>query len=1539
MSDIFNHPKLASLAAAAVRTTGVPPSTIPPFGLMSGRASEEDLIKLAAAQCGVPSSSIEDVYPTTPLQEGLMALAAKRPSRYIATFEYELAEGLDRDKFVAAWNITVALNAILRTRIVQSDSLGFLQVVLRDPVSWHTVDDEQAYEEHIKKMEMGLGSHLVHFGLTELGKKDRKHLKFLFTLHHALYDGGSLPQLWSQAQSTYNEQFLSPQPFNRFIEYIINAEGAGAFWKSEFEGLDAVIFPALRSAQYIPDTSSSFTHTISGIEHLSANYTLSAAIQLAWAIVVSCYTDSEDILYGVTVNGRNAPLEGIEAITGPTFATFPMRVRVCQNHTVQEALASVHDKTVARMPFEHFGMRNIRQLSPDAATACDFQCHMAIQAPTSIADNSLFTDVRTKHADYGAFANYAFVLVCHLPSDGETDVIVSVTYDKNVVEPREAMRMIQQFEHTLRQIVLGSQSKQLCHLDLLTPEDRQQLVAWNSTVPPSEDSCLHELVLRHAIRRPDAPAISAWDGEMTFKDLDSASAVLAQQLQSLGIRPKSLVPLLFDRSKWVVVAMTALHRIGAACVNLDPGHPKARIQDIVNRTEAEFTLVSPSYRVSMLIETTTLVTVPIEGQQPNAEALSAAKVSPSDIAFVVYTSGSTGHPKGILVEHGNVTTGICGFTPKSYLDQNTRGLHFSSYAFDGSIYEIFGVLVNGGCICIPSEADRMNDLGPFIKKHSVNWALLTPSYLTLFEPDNIPSIRTIMLGGEAVTQENVIRWGAKVNLLNAYGPAEATVCAVGPLSNSNWKQGTIGHVTGGVGWVTLPSDRSRLAPIGCPGELVIEGPVVTRGYLGDAEKTAGAYLTDPAWLRPFRKDNPESRVYFSGDIVAYNSDGTIRYLRRADNQVKVRGQRVELDAVEHHVRNAFPNATNVLAEVVTPVGSSPTLVAFVATMTQSRRGATDKLFHAPSEEFLAQARDATSKINSAVPRYMVPAAFFPMLEIPRTNSGKANRKLLREEVAKLSHNEIQAFSGSQATKRRPRTRQEKSLLSLWAQIFKISEDDVGLDDNFLHMGDSIAAIRLSTLARRQGLHLPTSQIIKYPILSEQARVVAPLESPTLVEASRPGILLGINNIGTFFDKHLSADLHPYKACDIEDILPATELQASLLRGKNVTYSRLHMGTNVDPIRLEEACDALIRKHAVLRTVFVTYRDEILQVVLRDPKFHVKLVQCDEDLWEFSEKLCSQDASTPVPLGSLHFQPILISRANSDHMVVIRMTHAQYDGGSFPIISSDLTSAYNRCHLQSDGPSFAQFLRYRITQNSSEVRKYWRDYLDGSRMTSIEMFGLTPRNDILIEFVVKPFRKIPLPTIPEGITMASLVKAAWSIVLARAAKTKDIVFGHGINGRDAPLTDVDRISGPCITISPFRVSIQEGWLIIDLLNHVQNQYLRSIPYSNIDFKSILSEATSWAPDTGFGSVLTHQDRNIDLDGSINDAATSQWKTLDFSIPSEFHVVTYPVTDELWVRFSVSSHRMHPHDADYFIDQFCNLIAQLSKDVSQTLPLEG
>ncbi|KAI0449217.1 hypothetical protein F5B21DRAFT_520570 [Xylaria acuta] len=1527
--------QLTTSTTSSIPTSASVQSTIAPFALMSDKVSKEALTELAAAQCGMPASHIEDVYPTTPLQEGLIALTTKRPGQCIATFQYELAEGVETGRFVAAWNATVAANAILRTRIIQSDSLGFLQVVVRDLVSWRTFDDEQAYETYIEGISMGLATQLVDFALIPPRDHIQKGFKFHLTLHHALYDGGSLPRLLSQVQSAYNGETVCPPPFNRFIQYVLTAEGGDVFWKSEFEELTAPVFPALPSPRYSPDPSTTFLHTISAIQHQCSDYTTSTVIRLAWAMVVSCYTDSEDVIHGVTVNGDSSPVECIEDITGPTFATFPVRTRVNQNDTVQDALASIQEKTVEMMPFQQFGMQNMRQLSAEAARACDFQCHLAIQPPAGVAVNQLLVDAGTKQV-YGDASNCAFLIICHLPAKGETDMLVAVSYDKDVVDPLQAARIVRQFEHILRQIELSQQSPEsdsirLGDLDLLSPEDREQLATWNSALPPSYNSCLHELVLQHATERPDAPAICAWDGEMTFKDLDIVSAILSQQLQSLGIQAGSLVPLLFDRSKWVVVTMIALHRIGAACVNIDPTQPRGKIQDIIDRTRAKFVLGSRNHTESMAFENTTLVTVPIQGQQPRAEDLAAPRVSPNDIAFVVFTSGSTGNPKEILVEHTNVASSIRGYSAETCLDQNTRGLHFASYASEASVFETYGVLVHGGCVCIPNELDRINGVAPFVNKHAVNWAFFTPSYLALLKPDSIPTIRTIFLGGEAISLENVRTWASKVNLVAGFGPAEATICAAGRLSES-WKLGTLGHTIGSVGWITMPSDRSRLAPIGTPGELAIEGAVVTRGYLGDPEKTAAAYVTSPVWLRPFRQRHAESRVVFTGDLAQYNADGTILFLGRSDTQVKLRGQRIELGQVEYNVRHAFDNVTDVVAEVVRPNGGAPKLIAFVANGIESLTRTTDKLFNVPTEEFLDQSEAATRKLANILPAHMVPAFFVQLSEIPRNSSDKADRRLLREQATKLSQEEIQAFSHSRDTKRAPKTEQEEVLRSLWAETFKIPQSAIGADDNFLNLGDSIAAIRLSGVARQHGVHLPVSQIFKYPILSEQARAMTAAVPAGQTEEYRPGSLLRITNLATFFDKNLSGEAPLYKAHDVEDILPTTSIQSSMIKENNITYSRLQISTQVDWLRLEEACRAVVRKHASLRTVFVPYRDDILQVVLRKVSFDMKRVECDEDLWEYSTKWCTEDGATPVPFGSLHFQPILISRSKSDHILVVRMTHALYDGGSFPLISKDLTSAYDGTQLEPDGPSFAHFLQYRQSQNSGEMHKFWREYLDGSEMSK---FNMLPPNYTEAEFEFGPIRKAPLPTFPDGITMASLVKAAWSVVLAKATKRKDVVFGHLISGRDIPLTKPDAISGPCITISPFRVSMQEGWSVRDLLNHVQNQYTRSMPYTNVDFRDILKHATPWSPDTEFSSIVTHEDANIDLSGSV-EAATSEWETMGFGLP-HFNIITYPRRGHLWVKFGASNHKMHPSDVELLMDQFCELLVQFSEDVSQPLRL--
>ncbi|KAI1815243.1 hypothetical protein GGS20DRAFT_597269 [Poronia punctata] len=1575
-ADVFKQPKLSDLAAIATRSGPSSRSmTIAPFELIGEKMGKDDLLRLAASQCGVSVDQIEDIYPCAPLQEGLVALVAKRPGQYIANAEYRLASLVDIERFKSAWGAVAEANTILRTRVIQSDDAGSFQVVLRDPIGWHVYADEEAYEADAGAVTMGLGDELLHFALVPNTTGEEGSYAFHMKIHHALYDGTSLPLLWSQVDAAYRGSGLPSRPFNTFIDYLVRSRGSDEFWKSQFEGLAAPVFPALPSSRYVPDPSASLEYRVKDINLVSTEYTASTMMQLAWATVMSCYTDSDDVVYGLTLNGRSAPVADIAEVTGPTFTTFPFRTRVSQQDTIRDSLAAVQQKYVELMPHQHYGIQNIRQLGKEADAACNFQCQLGIQAPGGgFTATELLADVRSKNKDYGAFASYAFVLVCHLPAKGEGEMLVTVSHDANLIDPAQAGRMVRQFEHVLRQLQESqtSQSMRMGEVDLVSPDDRNQLASWNKLVPSSYDACLHDLVLRHAVERPDAPAISAWDGEMTYGQLGAASRILAQQLAARGIGPGALVPLVFDRSKWVVVAMTAVHMLGAACVNIDPTHPKDRIQHMIGRTQARHVLTSPNHESKMMdFDNLTAIVVPVtieeEEARPRAEDFNAPPVNPQAAAFIVFTSGSTGKPKGIVMEHANLATSIRGYSEASCLtlDTTTRALHFASYAFDASIYEIFGALTNGACLCIPSESDRLNGIVPFIERHRVNFAIFTPSFLGLLTPESVPTVDTIMLGGEAITQENVRVWGSKVNLVTGYGPAEATICAVGPLPETGWKHGTLGHVTGGVGWVTMPSDRTRLAPIGVPGELVLEGPIVTRGYLGDPEKTAAAYMADPVWLRPFRPDGPESRVYFSGDLVMYNPDGTIRYLGRRDTQVKLRGQRIELGEVEHHVLRSFSsnNVHEVVAEVVSPRGGPPALYAFVALVQDGNSkssGPDDSLFLTPTTEFLAQVEAATRLLRGAVPRYMVPSVILPLSEIPHNSSDKVDRRKLRDAVASLTPEDIKAFSGSNGPKRQPVTDNEKLMQSLWAQALKVDPHTIGADDDFFHLGgDSIIGMRLAGEVRRHGLQLQVATIFQHPTLSEMAEAAVPIDTGALADEYRPGSLLGIDDIHAFFDSELASQISQFKAEDVEDILPTTEAQTAFIHEDNVNYGRLHLGNKqVDPQHVEEACNALARRHAILRTVFVPLRGAVIQVVLRDVSIRLTTISCDEqeNIQDFAEKLCLQYAASPVPHGTLHFQPYLITRSNSDNILVVRITHAQYDAVSFPLLSSDLQSALQgTLPTNSTAASFTDYLRYRLRGQaaSGQVQEFWQEYLRNAEITNLpssEALGRGTSPPPLKKEKksrIMPFREIPAPALPDGITLGTVAKAAWAIVLARASGRRDVVFGQVINGRDAPLRNVDVISGPCITISPFRVSMtaapqKEDSTSLDLLRHVQKQYMRSMPYVNMDFRTIVANATTWDPDTAeLSSVVTVQDRNTSKVVS-NTSAQAQWSFVDLSIPDALHVVVLPFSNadgvpHIHVKFVVSSHTLHHDTVNAALDEFCRALGELTADPTGKLVL--
>jgi amino acid adenylation domain-containing protein len=583
---------------------------------------------------------------------------------------------------------------------------------------------------------------------------------------------------------------------------------------------------------------------------------------------------------------------------------------------VRDFLKQLQAQTVDMIPFSHVGLQNIKNMGAGnaaAQAACDFQNLLVIQPREEEQESALFKK-NTSATTANYLSGYGLVVECAL---GSGEIVFSAHHDSSVISSAQLERVLQQLEHLLHQLQAHNGTGRIQDLDMFSPADRADLVAWNSNFPRVVNECIHDIISRSAADAPSSVAIVSSAGEITRKELDELSNHLAHQLRELGVGPDVLVPICIEKSPEAIIAMLAIQKAGGGFVPLNPTDPTERLIDLLDQVSAtvvifsEHTqhlssaLASPDNadnKISPVVLPPTL-----EEWGPLKTEPVVSGVNPSNLAYALFTSGSTGRPKAVLIEHSTVSSSTYGHgMAMGFADFPRRTVQFASYTFDACIAEIFTALHFGGCICVPTEHERRNDLARFIRDFQCDWAFFTPSFVRLLQPDDVPSMKTVVLGGEALNQECIDVWADKVHLMNGYGPTETCVFAVTrTVPGQAQKPGdgkmlakpeTIGHPVSSIGWVVDPNDHHRLTPVGCVGELLIQGPSVARGYLADPEKTAEAFVRNPKWLRAFgHTNNTAQLLYKTGDLVRQDAeDGSLTYLGRKDNQTKVNGQRLEL---------------------------------------------------------------------------------------------------------------------------------------------------------------------------------------------------------------------------------------------------------------------------------------------------------------------------------------------------------------------------------------------------------------------------------------------------------------------------------------------------------------------------------------------------------------------------------------------------------------------------------------------------------------------
>ncbi|KAL6909307.1 non-ribosomal peptide synthetase [Trichoderma evansii] len=1465
VADIFEQPELSDLAQLMKEQDELITTDVPPFSLLSESANRFTLAQQAASLCKVQTEQIQDIFPCTPLQEGLLAMTEKHSGDYISQNVYKLEPEIDTERFKNACESVVDSLPILRTRIIDLPGEGLVQVVVDEHIQWNSQQD------HI-----GLGTKLNSFGLHHEGT----NTQFLWTIHHALYDGWSFAIMLNAILKAYNgEQDLTTVPLQRYIQYIQETDSTAAihFWRCQFEGSRPAIFPHFSSLETIPRADSLLRREITHLSFPKTNITASTAIKTAWALVQGIFTNSDDVVFGATVTGRQIPVAGVEQIAAPLIATVPVRAVLDQNVHVSRLLEEMQRQSIDSTPYEHIGLQEIRKVSPEAQQGCDFQTLLVIQ-PSEIEQisNAIFKPVDMTEQggrQASAFSTYALELVCILQDEG---LAIMLNFDSRIVKTQEAKRILNQFEHILRLVCTSSQQEiKLNEIQITSEQDMEDIWKWNSVVSSPNEMCVHDLLVETARKQPNAPAIHAWDGQLSYGELDLLSSRFAAHLMREGVTPSTVIPLCFEKSVLTPVAMLAVMKLGAASVALDINQPKDRLRSIVQQVQAKVILASatnkeialelaePSTKVEII--TTAFLNDLMNTKTSQPQSLEHTAIRPSNLLYAVFTSGSTGLPKGVLISHQNIASTIkeevetLGFKPRS------RVLDFASYAFDMSWFNFIFTLYTGGCLCIGSQEEMHNDLTACIQKYKVSYVQLTPSLARSVDLRSLSNLSVLALAGEALSLTDAEYFCSldNVQIVNIYGPAECTPCStVSLITADNKTEPPIGRGRGLRTWVVDQETGSRLVPIGIEGELWLEGPLVGRGYFNDQSgQTSSAFIEDPTWLLQGsgRVPGRRGRLYKTRDLVRYNASGELIFIGRKDSQAKIRGQRVELTEVEYHVKKLLPSDDDihVIAEVVTPYNSTgKILIAFIHLKSSSQ-----EIIDLPTT--LA---NLDSRLADKIPSYMIPAAFMPLTAIPMTATGKTDRKALREMGNRLSMEDIAALHISQQPEetKAPLTSGERRLRQLWASVLSIDSILIDANTSFLRIGDSIQAMRLVAIAREQGMLLTVADIFKHPRLCDQAKHLKWNNKTFKEEIIAPFSLLKDGMTAEFVQLQ-AASLCDVSSSQIEDVLPCTPLQEGLLAmaqkrsGNYIAHIQFILQSDIDLGRFIQACEAISTEMSILRTRVINLPGQgLVQSIVDEP------VQWEDE--NSLDDLSGFSASGIMGLGTRLSRFRLLRDDKYGVLFSWTIHHALYDNILVSMVLDAIDKAY-RDEQRAKYVPFQRFISYIHDIGRSAAIDFWKEYFDGSQAAVFPQLPLPRYAPSTDKIHYAAINNITWPD--TDITPATLIRTAWALLQALHTSSNDVVFGCTVTGRQAAIPGAEHIAGPTVATVPVRIKFPEesDMTVEELQAQIQQQSIDSIPFEQMGLQNIRRMNKDAENSCEFQTLLVVQPANLDGQASI------------------------------------------------------------------------
>jgi len=1405
-------------------------------------------------------------------------------------------------------------------------------------------------EEALKPFDLASGP-LLRVKLLRLGEED--HVLSL-TMHHIVSDGWSMGVLISEVVALYEAFSKGQTPslpelpiqysdFARWQHEWLSGDVLAkqlAYWQKQLDDVATLQLPAdhprpllrshrgARQSFALPRDLSESLLQLARTEGV----TLFTLLLAAWQTLLARYTEQTDIVVGSPIANRNRV--ETESLIGFFVNTLVLRTDCSGNPTFRELLERVRSVVLDAQAHQDVPFEKIveeLQLERSLSHTPLFQVVFALHnAPAPVIDlpglKLALLDVQRRTAKF----DLMFELF-----ERNSNISGSLEYSTDLFDDTTIERMLGHYQRLLTAIVADPEQK-LLDLPLLSEaEQRQLLYDWNEVAANTEpEQLLHELFAEQVQRAPERIALVFAEEQLTYMELNTRASRLAQHLGELGVGPETLVGIFMERSTELVVAILGILKAGGAYVPLDPSYPRERLRFIIEDAKPAVIVTQEALR-SVVAEFGEVLTTDDTDQRHGSDPdliRRFARCHPCNPAYVIYTSGSTGAPKGVVVTHANV---VRLFTAtRQWFNFNAADVWtlFHSYAFDFSVWELWGALLYGGrLVLVPYLVSRQPEaFYQLLLKERVTVLNQTPSafrQLMQAEQSSWPNasetpalaLRLVIFGGEALELQSLGPWFERHGdeqplLVNMYGITETTVhVTYRPIRERDLLTATgsvIGERIADLQLYVLDGARKPV-PIGVPGELYVGGAGLARGYLHRPALTAERFVLHP-W------DEAGARLYRTGDRGRYLAHGELEYLGRVDRQVKVRGFRIELGEIEAVLaQHKDVNESVVIAR--NEEGDSR-LVAYVVA----------------ADEHDLTVSELRSHLKERLPEYMVPSAFVLLDRLPLTTNGKVDRRVLPPpEGARLDLGEAYVA---------PETEAEQILASVWAEALKV--ELIGVGDNFFALGgDSIRSVQVLSLAKECGLSFSLQQLFQYQTIRELTRAI---DSEEVTSEQR--------RRSEPFSLVKDEDRQKLPA-DVVDAYPLSRLQSGMLYHLEATpgvsvyhnINSFHLKARLNEESFVRAVRHVVERHDVLRTSFdLSSYSEPLQLVHRDAELPVQF----EDLRELSpadqqdviKSYTESEQRNRFDLSRPTLMRFCIHRRTDEtFQFTLTECHAILDGWSLQSTLAEIFQTYfallRNASLSDHKPfatSFRDFIALeQASLESEECRRFWRDSLSDPTVTEIAPWPAESRatshkraRNLVVHIPDEVSEGLHRMAVNAAVPIKSVLLAAHLKVMSLVMGQSDVITGLVCNGRPEE-TDGELIRGLFLNVVPFRERVgARNW--IEFVRNIFNAERNLLPFRRYPLSAIQEQLnTPSFFETTFNYVHYHV-----LDGVLGQGdvqildQVEGYEETNFTLNAGF--MSDVLTSRIMLRVAVDTTKLSDPQAEAISGYYERVLAAMARD---------